>query len=76
MLGLHWGNRKENGNYYSGGYIRAKKPPPLKGLNIRIPIIIPVQWRGFIHNQGSGLPQTRISPLNPNSKPQDLKSKA
>ena len=31
------------------------KPLPLKGLNIRIPIIIPVKGRGFI-NQGSGLP--------------------
>ena len=31
------------------------KPPPFKGLNIRIPIIIPIKGRGFI-NQGSGLP--------------------
>ena len=30
------------------------KPPPPKGLNIRIPIIIPIKGRGFI-NQGSGL---------------------
>ena len=28
------------------------KPPPFKGLNIRIPIIVPVQGRGFV-NQGS-----------------------
>ena len=31
------------------------KPPPFKGLNIRIPIIMPIKGRGFI-NQGSGLP--------------------
>ena len=30
------------------------KPPPFKDLNIRIPIIIPTNGRGFI-NQGSGL---------------------
>ena len=43
-------------------------PPPFKGLNIRIPIIIPIKGRGFIRiqivipikgrgfmNQGSGL---------------------
>ena len=30
------------------------KPPPFMGLNIRIPIIIPVRRTGFI-NQGSGL---------------------
>ena len=29
------------------------KPPPFKGLDIRIPIIIPIQGRGFI-NHGSG----------------------
>ena len=29
-------------------------PPPVKGLNIRIPIIIPIKGRGFI-NHGSGL---------------------
>ena len=29
------------------------KPPPFKGLPIRIPIIIPIKGRGFI-NQGSG----------------------
>ena len=28
------------------------EPPPFKGLTIRIPIIIPIQGRGFI-NQGS-----------------------
>ena len=31
------------------------KPPPFKGLNIRIPIIILIKGQGFI-NQGSGLP--------------------
>ena len=30
------------------------KPPPFKGLNIRIPIVIPIKGRGFI-NQGSTL---------------------
>ena len=30
------------------------KPPPFKGLDIRITIIIPIQGRGFI-KQGSGL---------------------
>ena len=30
------------------------KPPPLKDLNIRIPIIIPIKGRGFI-NHGSEL---------------------
>ena len=30
------------------------KPPPFKGLNIRIHIIIPIKGRGFI-NQGSKL---------------------
>ena len=30
------------------------KLPPLKGLNIRIPIIIPIQGRVFV-NQGSSL---------------------
>ena len=29
-------------------------PPHFKGLNIRIPIIIPIKGRGFIH-QGSTL---------------------
>ena len=32
-----------------------KKPTPFKGLNIRIPIIIPIKGRGFL-NEGSGLP--------------------
>ena len=27
------------------------KPPPFKGLNIRIPIIIPVRGRGFINRR-------------------------
>ena len=30
------------------------KPPPFKGLDIRITIMIPIKGRGFI-NQGSGL---------------------
>ena len=30
------------------------KPTPFKGLNVRIPIIIPIEGRGFI-SQGSGL---------------------
>ena len=30
------------------------KPPPFTDLNIRIPIIIPIKGRGFIHH-GSGL---------------------
>ena len=30
------------------------KPPPFKGLNIRIPIIIPIKGSGFI-NQGFGV---------------------
>ena len=30
------------------------KHPPFKGLNIKIPIIIPIEGRGFI-NQGSAL---------------------
>ena len=33
------------------------EPPVFKGLNIRIPIIIPIKGRGFI-NQGSGLSKT------------------
>ena len=32
-----------------------KNPLPFKGLNIRIPIIIPTMGRGFI-NKGSALP--------------------
>ena len=30
------------------------KPPPFKGLNSRIPVIIPMKGRGFV-NQGLGL---------------------
>ena len=30
------------------------KPPPFKGLNIRMPIIIPMKGRRFV-NQGSAL---------------------
>ena len=32
----------------------SNNPPPFKGLNIRIPIVLPIQGRGFT-NQGSGL---------------------
>ena len=32
------------------------KPPPFKGLNIRVPIIIPIKGRVFInHRSGLGL---------------------
>ena len=34
------------------------KPIPFKGVNIRIPIILPIQGRGFI-NQGSRLAGNR-----------------
>ena len=34
------------------------KPPPFKGLNIRIPIITPLNERGFI-NQESGFRDPR-----------------
>ena len=48
-------------------------PPPLKGLNIRIPILIPVNRSGFI-NQGSRLynhftSQSPMEPLNAMQKP-------
>ena len=33
------------------------KPPPFKGVNIGIPMIMPIKVRGFI-NQGSGLSLT------------------
>ena len=36
------------------------KPPPLKGLDIRVPTIIPIQGKGFI-NQGSTLPSLTSS---------------
>ena len=39
-------------------------PPPCNGLNIRIPIIIPIKGRGFI-NQGSGLPRVMQHVLLP-----------
>ena len=36
-------------------------PPPCKGLNSRIPIIIPVKGRGFInHGFGLGLRPRRL----------------
>ena len=41
------------------------KPPPFQGLNIRIPIRIPVKGRGFI-TQGSGFGATK---LHSNPKP-------
>ena len=31
------------------------KPPPFNGLNIRIPLVIPIKGSWFI-NHGSGLP--------------------
>ena len=31
------------------------KPPPFTGLNIRIPIIIPIKGRGLINQASSGL---------------------
>ena len=34
------------------------KPPPFKGVNLRIPTRIPIKGRGFI-KQGSGLSSTR-----------------
>ena len=37
------------------------KPPPLKGLIIRIPILMPIKGRGFI-NKGSTIGR---EPLNP-----------
>ena len=58
MLGLYRDNGKENGSYYLGfrawGSCRPiiNNPPPFKGLNIRIPTIIPIKGKGFI-NQGS-----------------------
>ena len=35
------------------------KPPPFKGLNIRICIIVPIKGRGFV-NQGSGLTRSIV----------------
>ena len=29
------------------------KPPPFKGLNVSIPVVIPVKGRGGVINQGS-----------------------
>ena len=59
-MGLYRDNGKQNGNYYLGFRVSAwrrpmiNKPSPLKGLNVRIPIIIPMKGRGSV-NQGSGL---------------------
>ena len=39
------------------------KPPPFKGLDIKIPIIIPIKGRGFI-NLGSGLDWGRLCHLH------------
>ena len=36
------------------------KPPPFKGLNTRIPSMIPTKGRGFV-NHGSGLGVLRFS---------------
>ena len=38
------------------------KPPPIKDLSIRIPIIIPIKGRGFI-NQGLGLGEEGLAVL-------------
>ena len=58
MLRLYWENGKENGIYYLGFRVECRpminKSPPSKGLNIRIPIMIPIEGRGFII-QGSTL---------------------
>ena len=40
------------------------KPPPFKGINIGIPIIIPIKGRGFI-NHGSGLGILRHTKFDP-----------
>ena len=37
----------------------SDKPPPCKGLSIRIPIVIPIKGRGVI-NHGSGLSRDSI----------------
>ena len=59
ILGLYWDNGKENGIYYLGFRVKCRpminKPPPFKGLNITIPMIIAVKGRGFI-DRGSTLP--------------------
>ena len=51
ILGLHWDNGKENGNYYLG--FRVQGPmisnSPFKGLNIRILVIIPIGRGGINH---------------------------
>ena len=42
------------------------EPPPFKGLNIKIPIVIPIKGRGFI-NHVSGLVdclETLVDPLD------------
>ena len=41
------------------------KPHPFKGLNIRIPKIIPIQGRGFI-NHGPGLGLIMLPPIMEN----------
>ena len=50
------------------------KPPPFKGLNFRIPIIIPIKGRRFI-NHGFGLEMSRPLFLRA-SRCSDLKSSA
>ena len=47
------------------------KPPSFKGLNIRIPTIIPMKGRGFI-NQGFTLVQTCT--LYPSPEPESMRS--
>ena len=59
-MGLYRDNGKENGNYHLGFRVYGNvdpwliKLPPFKGLNIRLPILVPIKGRVFI-NQGSGL---------------------
>ena len=45
-----------------------KKPPPFKGLHIRIPMVILIEGRRFI-NQGSTLVQDHNKLANLDSKP-------
>ena len=57
IQGLYRDNGKENGNYYLGFRVcrpMIDKTPPVRGLVIRIPRIIPIKGREFI-KQGSGL---------------------
>ena len=42
----------------------SNKPPPFKGRNIRISLIIPIKGKGLI-NQGSTLNERRPLPVHP-----------